>query len=392
MRKSTVTFWVRVMAGVWALGLGLTCVAFAQEGTSRSELSPLIHNRKFEMTGDWKFDLGGANGQEAKDAYTAAYVYFSSNFDFNFAKIIKARISPWARAFSGRSQDRFDDGGLDNKISLHEFWLGVEPLPFVELRAGAHHQGVLGSPMLVSGLRTFPGLQEIFKAKFTPEFEGKIVLQQVVPTSSSLNDEREDVEPLPWFRTEHIEFKGRAFRKLEWKVFGGRYAWQDIPMKVATESAKHGNSLDTNGYSLYGRLTYQHKGYFGGSTVCFCDDENGYGIVGEYMRSTNTEVPSGLADSQLIGIGPKVTIGDVEVDVRYRKYFIEPEATVAAYNKSRFGNTNRDGHNAEVNLKFLKHGFSLYGEMYQAKPLDKTKDQHDMALYYLGVETDYASF
>ncbi len=113
----------------------------------------------------------------------------------------------------------------------------------------------------------------------------------------------------------------------------------------------------------------------------------------EFNRVHNFRAPGDSADGQLIGIGPKFKIGsNIEVDLRYRPYFIESDATVAAYSKSKFGNTNREGYNLEASVKFIKERFSIFAENYNARPINYDLNQRNLSIIYMGVETEYAPF
>jgi len=355
------------------------------------KLEPSASSRPYGMKGDWNFDLGGGNSQEGKDTWSAAYFWFSSNLQFTLNEDLKVHISPYARLYGGRAQERYDDDSLNSRIGLMDAHLAYEPVNFLELKAGAHSQRILDSSMLVSGLRSFAGFQEIVKAK-GGGLEVRVVAQQVIPSSYTLNTEREKQEQMPWFRTEHVEVAGKHWGWLEWRALGGLYRWSDIPAKVVYESVRLGNAPATTPTPAGSRFAFGHEGWFGGTEVCYCDNSN-VGFVGEFQRVHNNSAPGDAADAQLWGFGPKIKWKNRSLDIRYRSYFIESDATVAAYNRSRWGNTNRIGDNLEFKLHFEDKKFSLYGEMFKAKPINTADvQQRDMEQYYFGVETDYASF
>jgi hypothetical protein len=213
----------------------------------------------------------------------------------------------------------------------------------------------------------------------------------VIPTSYSLNDEREKQETLPWFRTEHLELSGKSLGWLEWKARAGHFFWKDIPAKVTYQSRRVGNvgPGDTIPGSSF---SFGHEGWFAGGSLCYCNLKP-VDFVAEYHRVQNVLAPSNSRDAEMWGVGPRIRWAKHELDLRYRGYFIESDATVAAYNKSRLGNTNRIGDIIEASLKFEEYHFSLYAEIYRAKPInERDTDQRKLDQYYFGVETDYASF
>lgn len=378
--------WWVVLAGVV-----YTTSAFGQSpGTSVMQMGPAA-KRPYGFEGEWKFLLGGGNAQEGKDTWSAAYLWFSANLKFKLAPDLKANISPMIRTYGGRAQERYDDDSLNNRFGVYDAHISYSPFEALELKGGALTQYSLSTPMLVSGLRSFAGFQEILKAR-VGEVEGRLVFQQVIPGSSSMNTEREKQEALPWFRTEHLELKGLHGGQVEWKALGGYYEWKDIPSKIAYESWRQGNAAFGTPLPGNTQLAYSHQGLFGGGELLF-NAFDGLALVGEYSRVHNVTAPSNAADAQMFGGGPRIRWKNRTLDIRYRSYFIESDATIAAYNKSRLGNTNRIGTNLEVNLHFADYGFTLYGEMYRARPINTADvQQRDLDQYYFGVETDYASF
>lgn len=384
---------MRSKTGWWLAGLVVVCnIALAQEtSTTSMKLEEPRTSRPFGFHGNWMFDVGGGNAQEGKDTWSAAYLYVSSNLYFKFHEQLRAHIAPMARLYGGRAQERYDDDSLDSRVGVHEAYVAYSPFQFLELKAGGHSQSIVQNSMLVSGLRSFAGFQEIIKAE-SGDFKARVVAQQVIPNSYSLNTEREKQEALPWFRTEHAEFEGKHWNWFEWKAMGGLYEWNDIPSKVVYESVRIGNAPLTTPTPAGSRFAYGHQGWFGGTELCYCDASN-VNFVGEFKRVHNTRAPGDAADAQMWGFGPKVKWKNRELDFRYRSYFIESDATVAAYNKSRLGNTNRIGENIEVYLRFTDLKFALYGEMYKAKPINTADvQQRDMEQYYFGLETEYVSF
>ena len=385
--------------GLWALltGLVLSHSAMAQDSNSSAlqsasflKLEP-VSARPFNFTGNWKFDIGGGNAQEGKDTWSAGYLYFWSNLDFKFNSQLRAHILPYGRLYGGRAQERWDDDSLDSRVGVGDAIVAWEPLKVVELKGGIHSQSIVNQPMLVSNLRSFPGAQEIFKAE-AYGVTGRLIFQQVIPHSYSLNTERMKQETLPWFKTEHAEIEGKQFGWLEWKAKGGLYEWSDIPSKVAFESIRLGNSGD-NATVANSRFNFRHQGWFGGGSLCYCANDSSVNLIGEFDRVHNSRAPGNAADAQMWGLGPKIKWKGTELTVLYHSYFIESDATIAAYNKSRLGNTNRIGHHLEASLHFVDQHFMLYAEMYQAKPInDRDVDQRNMQQFYLGLETDYVSF
>jgi len=339
---------------------------------------------------DWQFALGGASREEGKDEATTSFFWGNAHFEFRLMPMLKVVLNPRISLYSSRIQERIDDNSFENSIWLYEGWAGFEPVEYAEIRAGALSQRYHGTSMLVSGFKTFPGVQERLKGSFEG-IEARLIAQQAVPTSHSLNIERASEEKLPGFHSEIVQFEGKQqFGFLDWQVSGGHFKWSNIPSKVAFESGRAGNFVQGT-EPANTAMVFEHEGWFAATDICYCADEL-FGAVFEYEFVHNDRAPSWGADAGLVGLGPKVNWREMELDIRYRPYFIEREATVGAYNKSRFGNNNRTGVNIEGDLHFTRYGFSIIAEYYNARVNDDDTFQRDLVTYYFGLETDYESF
>lgn len=354
---------------------------------------PEAAESKRRTSGDFELDLGGVSEQEGKDSSEGAYLYFSPNFNIRLSEEFRLKISPWARVYSTRSQERFSDSNSDSFVFLYDAYGSYEPVKWFEARAGILSQNYVWNSMLVSNYASFPGAQAIFKAQWTRDVGSKFIISQTIPVSHSNNDERQSSEGLPRFTTLSGDVEGKAWdNRIAFKAMAGYYEWSQMPSKVVEKSRVRGNW--GVGETIAGsKFLFEHKGVFGAGEVCYCDSSN-VGFVGEYKRIYNPEVPGQYADAEMFGFGPRVRWKDHEFNFRYRSFFIEREVTVAAYNRSRFGHTNRIGENLSASLSFEKHGFNLFVEMFKAKPLiaDPTQNQKYLELYYFGVETHNVSF
>ncbi len=375
--------------GFLLLSIAVACGPLAASESIATLETKSQESRPRKWSGEWKLTMGGTSLSEGKDEGAAAFAWFGANFKYNFAKWLKAEISPNISFYSSRLQERYDDDSYQNRLWMMGAHLSVIPVEYLEFRAGALNQGFLGSSMLVSSLRSFPGLQETAKFK-TAEVEGKLILQQAVPTSHTLNTERERMEKLPSFNTESVSLKGKHFGLVEWKATGGHFKWANLPSKVAWESRIDG-ALGSGLEVTDSRFTYDHEGWFGTAEACWCTTA-AVDFTLEFQRIHNTKADSFAADAQSFGLGPKFKIGDVEVDLRYRSFFIESDATVALYNKSRFGHTNRIGDQIEASANFKDQGFSIFAQAVRARPINPSEAQRDLSIYFVGVETEYAPF
>jgi hypothetical protein len=347
-------------------------------------------NEPHKITASWNMEMGGKDFDEGKDQGAAAYLYFDTKFNWEMTPWLRARANPEVDIYSRRVQERFDSDDYADGIALAEAYLSLHTVgDLAEFRGGAINQGFLNDDMLVYDRRSFPGFQQLLNFEFEHH---KIILsaQQVVPTSYSLNDEREDREPLPVFNTQSIEFSGRELQLLDWRLNLGHYSWTNLPNKIAYQSSLTGNSV--LGDAPDNAFRYQFDGYFGGLEVCACMQDSPLQVVAEFQRIANKRAASGFGDAQMVGIGPRYHLGEYELSLRYRHYFIERDATVSAYNRSFLGNSNRVGDNVRVGVEFLRRHFAIFGEYDNALTIRQDPNQFTFTAFRLGVETNYAPF
>lgn len=371
------------MAMVWPAAGQISSSSTLKNGES-------LNGEQRRFNGEWKFEVGGYSETQGKDNTAAATFYLNVNLDYQFAPWMHAHLSPRLALYSSRVQERYSDSGEETRLWMYDGYISIAPESHFELRGGALNQRFHGTGLLVSGLRSFPGVQERAKVMLAPSVKMEFISQQVIPTSHSLNTERVEQEALPTFMTQTLLLSGRNFDFLDWKVGGGLYDWSNIPDKVVFDSRLVGN--EGYGAAVPGsHFRYDHQGWYLSSEACLCPNYWLGGVL-EFERVHNNQASADAADAQLLGIGPRFTFGDIELDLRYRPYFSESDATVAAYSKSKFGNTNRRGYNLEANIKFKKEGFTIFAEHYNAKPINYDPNQRDLSIIYLGVETEYATF
>ncbi len=369
-------------------GLVFSGSVYAQsDGTLSTRFDAPESSRQYKLKGDFNLDVGGATRQEGKDTSDGAYVYLGANFEFRLMPELKIKLSPLARFWSARDQDRFKDDDNTNFIFFSDAYLSLEPFEALEVRGGILSQRALRTSMMVSNYASFPGIQTRLKSPLYERTSAELIHQYTIPTSKSGTGDREQSEALPAFQTLHLELRSTALEGWEFEGYGGYFEWSKLPSKVAIQSAKIGNSYVDG--ELVTKFTRGFRGYFGGAEACFCQGWLGFGV--EYKRMTNIEAESFAADGQMVGGGPRFKFKDVELDLRFRSFFVESDSTVAYYNRSRLGHTNRVGENVEVYLKFPKHKFALYGEMYNARTIARDVNQRDLQSFFFGVETDNVS-
>lgn len=364
-------------------------LAHAQSSTTTLPASSLEPTPKRPLTGEWKFGIGGTTYAEDRDEGAAAELVFGAKFDYHFNKILYAHVEPEAVLYSGRLQERYDNDAYSSRIGLVDGFVGLKPIPFVEGRAGAINQGFLRNPLLISKHRAFPGAQEIVMSDTKP-VNVKLVAQQLIPTSYSLNFERSEKEPLPSFQTQSLHLHGEH-DEVDWEVSTGHYSWARLPDKIAFESARAGNSVEGGEAAPGARFKYAFDGVFAHAWTRI-GKRQPVSLNLEYTRNRNLRAPGEAADAQMFAIGPIVRLGDTELSLQYGRYFIESDSTVARYLPGSLGYANRMGDRVEAELHFKNEKFRIKGHWTNALTVANRPEQQTMTEVYLGVETDYAPF
>ena len=385
--RTIFSLWV-ALSSAWGLTVSADTLSSSvlKDAASPPEAEPR------RWSGEWNLELGGGDYTEGKDEGVLTYFYLRSKFDYRFNTWMHALVSPRLDLYASRVQQRNEEGdaaGSSTRIRFSDAYLSVQPLEALEFRAGAIGQYYLSSAMLVSGRRAFPGAEELVTAQLGP-VRAQLIAQQVVPTSNTLNTERTEKESLPMFQTQSLSLKSGYEDWLEGGAFGGHFEWRELPSKVAFESALLGNNV-VGEVAPGSRFLYDFNGYFWGAEILVGPKAWAHLII-QYEGINNVRAPSNAGRGEMWGIGPHINFGDVALELRYRRYFVESDATVASYNFYRLGNTNRIGDNFELKLDFRKQKFSIVGDWYNARTINNNPNQFTMNAIYLGVETHYAPF
>lgn len=341
--------------------------------------------------GDWKFEIGGQTMDEGNDESTVAFIGARARVNYNATSWLRVKALPLVEAAGGRIQERFDDteaGG--SRFGVREAYVGLRPVEFFELRAGAIYQNFLEAPQVVSDRRTFIGAQEIASHKFNNFIGGSIVLQQLIPTSVSFNSERAEKEKMPSFHTQSLHVDGQPWDWFSWSGRAGHFAWSELPRKVAAQSQIDGNTV-AGELTPDSRFLYGFDGYFWGAKLTFLEPGSLQPIL-EYSGATNTMAPTANRDAEIIGLGAKWAFDSVELKAMFKHYFSEPDISPAYYASSNFGRNNRIGDGVTVEAELRKLKLTVRGEWNQARTINSSSTQDTWNFFRLSLESAYASF
>ena len=337
----------------------------------------------------WKGALGGASYAEGKDEGASAFLHFDTRFEYPLLRWLEVLAEPSVDLYSSRLQERYDNGEYSNKIRPNNFYISAKPNSYLEVRAGALSQSVLKNPILISKRRAFPGFQERATLP-VGNFQLQAIAQQLVPTSYTLNTEREGKEALPSFQTQTLEFSGELPAG-DFSLMAGHYAYAHLPDKVAAEASIIGNSANGAEAVPGSRFPFGFDGYYGGATACVCN----LGPIGfelGYLAEQNRSAPNQFGRGQTWEAGPRWRLGERLIELKYTNHFIESDATVANYLPRWQSGTNRVGDGLEFRYTLEDHHWIFKANWINNRTIVENDHQFTFNSYWLSVETAYAPF
>lgn len=344
--------------------------------------------KKFE--GEWKFALGARGQTEGLDEGVASFISLRAKTKYSLLENLSIHVNPRFDFYSSQIQQRYEDDLYQTKIRLTDAYVKYSPIEDLDLKFGAHGQGILNQEMIIAERKVFPGAQEILRIEGSlMRFE--IMAQQLVPTGSSLNTERSEKEKIPAFFTESIKIMNKkGASDYQWEAQGGHYRWQGLSSKTAFFSDMSGNQ--TTGTSITDKkFATAFDGYFGSLAGCWCVSQQ-FNLSARFERVRNSLAPSSGADGQAWSLMPKLIFSDLDLSLNYWKYFIESDATVSEYVSTSTAGTNRDGQEVKFLIDLKKLGFSIDARWAQAIPINADLVQKTITEYYIGLESHYVAF
>lgn len=360
--------------------------ATSRYAASRMEtrIDPDLHATGFNQK-RWKLKTGFESRNEDKDDGFASLLLAEAELEFTFSPWLRLEASPYVAYYSSRVQERFDDDTYSSRLGLTYGHLTIEPLQGLFLKAGAIAQSHLNNSQMISSFRSFPGGMVEYKSPVLGLVSVGGRYQYLIPTSSSMNSERENEESLPTFQTASL-FANLAQPQWTLGMQAGIYEWANLPAKVASQSTRAGNTPANELLDAEARFRYQYKGWFADIEGLYTFD-NGFGMGGAFKRFSNTEAPSNMADSQRAGLTLVQDFGSFSAQIEGGSFFTEADATVARYTSSSFGNTNRTGYYLEGKVDIKPYKFYLVSSYTQANELNNGPSQDDANNFSFMVES-----
>jgi len=244
---------------------------------------------------------------------------------------------------TGNAQSRFGDLSPRTGLFVSDSYFLISPFAkssgdFFTLEVGALNQSrTIGNKVLISG-NSFPGVSEVLRFDLG-DLGLTLRAQQMVPFSQVENAELAEREATPYFLTEsaRISWDTKAFRAT---ATAGLFQYSELPSAVAFQSQILGNSVI--GDQINAEFRYDFSGWFANFGL------SSYLTSKIFMQFKgflveNQDAPQTLNRGQeflgsLQYIGKRVWFGPY-----FGVFSLEPDVSPAFYNASFFGNNNRDG-------------------------------------------------
>lgn len=342
-----------------------------------------LSGRRLELKSRFGLGFGSAESEESESNVAGLVVTTLGNYRFteSFRSLIELRLS----MLTERSQFAVGDDEFENGLRLKNATLDWVPTPNIEIAAGAIRQGrVVPSDLLIRRSGVFPGAMQKFR--FGNGIIGlEVMAEQAIPSSRSLDTERQEKEAMPSFFMEKAALDFTPNGHLQLKPYVGYYQFNDLPSKVAFESSTRGNTVDES-FASSARFTYEFEGLMLGAEglLHFSDRLN---LVAYYNEIQNSKAPNAFNTGRELGVDLSWNTGPIVWIPQYKVYFNESDASPAYYNSADMGNSNVEGQSAGMEIIFPAYWFKVDLEYFDNKLINPKLNQRDRKHFVVFVET-----
>ncbi|MCB0421237.1 MAG: hypothetical protein KDD61_09580 [Bdellovibrionales bacterium] len=359
------------------------------ETASLSWVSPGDQRRE-ELQGKWNLRFGGRNFSEAEDEATHIRMGLFVKGSYGLSSHMSLHADTGVSLVSGREQSRFAPAGEDSsQILVNQFYFNYEPADRLYLRIGALSQGHIGNSNLIDPKMSFPGLmQQVWWSG--DAWVSKLTLQQVIPTSKSLDVDRQEKERLPTFYSETFSLLYKT--KKWWEIEGSltHFRFSNLPSVVAAKSGQLGNTINGE-YNANSQFLFEFNGLSASGGLCLCGFEAIQYYLG-YSYLENLEADRGFSKGETLSLAVGIAGGNVVFKPKFTLIYNESDSSPAYYNDSGRGHNNRQGTESALSLEFTKLNFKLLAKYTSVDTINDDPFQDSLATTYVGLETMHVDF
>ncbi|MGE0764693.1 MAG: hypothetical protein AB7N80_15565 [Bdellovibrionales bacterium] len=353
---------------------------------------PAEVERPRRWNGQWWLGSEVQNYSEGKDEGTGVLMDLGVLFNYALAPWARFHFDAEARFYGSRVQTRYEDETMSSGLRLRNGYVGFGDEDLFEFRTGVLSQKDLGAPLLVNTRRAFPGIREQMTFGSAAGMARlRLWAQQTMPTSYSLNTQRAEREKTPTFLTESINLKITPAKVFEAEFYATHFRFNNLPAVVAFESSALGNTVNGD-VAPNSEFKYGFEGFVLGGSTCIClTGPLSFRLGGQWLQ--NTAAPDRANRAQSLFLEGTLRLGQtMNITPRYTAFFNESDTSPAYYNRWQWGNNNRKGMVAQIEVEFPRYGFSIQAEYVQAAMINQDPFQFDKQVFLLGVETSHVSF
>ncbi|MBK9293877.1 MAG: hypothetical protein IPM57_05445 [Oligoflexia bacterium] len=318
----------------------------------------------------------------------AAAFRVGADLNLNLSPILDVTSSTWAIMVAGQSLTRFGDGTSTSGVYLKEALINIRPVEFLSLHAGAINQGYLNNPLLISDSAVFPGIKEklFFKSDI---FNLSLIAEQTIPTSNTLSTKAVDKEEAPSFLAETISVETKISRHLDFEVFGTLYHFQNLPSKVAAESAVLGNSQPAQLTPNTAEFSYEFNGWLAGAaTKIKIAPEVKLIFSGSAIE--NSQAPDSANHGQLLSASTEIKFSkNLVITPSVENFFNESDTSPASYNSYAYGHNNRQGFGTGLTLDFPESKFKVVTKYATSDVINESFNQGKQQFLRIILEASY---
>ena len=339
---------------------------------------------------NWALKLGSRSYKESIDQSSSVKSGASVSGNYLFNPYLEAVGRASLNFNSGRVQQRYKSGSDDSSFNVSEAQVKIKAPLFLEIHGGIQSQDIFENSLFLDGSKSMPGVREVL-ATDIGVFRISATAQQSLPTSSSFESERREVEELPRFESQTVclEF-GKDKSLLEAKIRYGRYKFSDLPSVVAYESNVMGNTV-TGDVAANSHFVFKFAGELT-SISANLRLVDWFDLVAAYRKIENSEAPIGFNTSESIETGFIVKSEWMTFSAELIQFYIESDVVPGFYNSASLGHTNRKGTQYNLEFEFPKQLFKVVASVTSADVINVNVDQGELRSTYLGLETVSVSF
>ncbi|MDE0119271.1 MAG: hypothetical protein OXM55_04595 [Bdellovibrionales bacterium] len=304
--------------------------------------------------------------------------------DFFFAS---AEFELFAGSGSIQSIYRRLGEGL-NGITQREVFLLLKPTDWLSLQMGILNQRFLQAPLLLGDI-PFPSIVEnitIFKE------EGNslsLSIQQALPTvfSDDHSISAQELAEAPLFMSGSFfwDYDPKSYYKIT--LNGTFFHYNPLPNDIAQASFHYGNTVEGSP----NKFKYDYTGFYVGLEPAFQIFPNlGVKLKAHYIRNIRDGLPSDLNQGVLYGVHVPFDITENFRLTSIFEYFInQPDAAVAYYNSSRYGNSDRTGFVGELILNIYDRNMEVGFRYLYSDPVREFGVREKQTYYRIFLRTGY---